>query len=86
MRQRDDIDTVLRSTYGFLREHGHVTSKGLAYFRWKRTLGPGPVTTFVAGPDGVVRCDRAWLLAELRLIMLRQGLPLAFVARFDRAV
>lgn len=83
----DELDGLLRSAYGHIRRRGSVVMRGEAFFRWKRTLGPGQVTTFYAASDGSVwRNDRAALLAELRIIMLRRGLPVDFVALFDRTV
>ena len=80
----DDLDS-LRRTYRFLRRQPNAILRGQAYMLWKRgPLGERP-TTFVAGPNGVLwRNDRAALLADMKILMLRAGYPIAHVAKFDR--
>lgn len=81
-----DMDTTLRAAYRAIRRHGSTVRKGQAYFLWRRYFGDRP-TTFYAASDGTVwRNDKASLLAELRLLMLRQGMPVGFVGRFDRSL
>lgn len=81
-----DVDDTLREAYTYIRRRGSVVMRGQAFYLWNRVFGPRP-TTFYASSDGTVwRNDKAALLAELRLLMLRRGLPVGFVARFDRPV
>ena len=81
-----EMDTTLRAAYAAVRQHGSPVKKGQAFYLWRRFFGDHP-TTFFAAPDGTVwRSDKATLLAELRLLMLRQGMPVGFVGRFDRSL
>lgn len=76
-----DRDLTIRRTYKALRAHGSTVIQGQAWLLMRRAQGP---RRFVAGPAGTVRSDdRAALLAELRLLALRQ-FPATFVANFDR--
>lgn len=86
MRRIDDVDSLLRLTYGFIRKHGSSTNRARAYYAWRRTLGPGKRTSFVAAADGTVWMnDRVALLAELRAIILRD-FAVEVVRVFDRKV
>ena len=81
-----DMVSTLRAAYRAVRQHGTPARKALAYYAWRRLDGPRP-TTFLVASDGTAwRYDRASLLAELRLLMLQQGMPVGFVARFDRSL
>jgi hypothetical protein len=77
-----DLDETIYRAYRLLRRHGSVVTAALAWSVYRRAQGP---RKFVAGPNGVLRTDdKVALLAELRLIALRQ-FPAAFVAaKFDR--
>lgn len=78
-----DLNDTLRAAYQAVRRHGSAVRKAHAYYLWRRL----DTTSFVVASDGTVtRFDRVALLAELRIMMLRQGMPLGFVARFDRAL
>jgi hypothetical protein len=86
VRRVDDLDSLLRVTYGYIRRHGSTVARGRAYFLWKHALGKRP-TTFIASTNGVLwRNDRVALLAELRLVILRENLPVECVMAFNRHV
>lgn len=81
-----DVDETLHSLYSYIRSQATTTNKGLAYVAWQRVMGKRP-TSFVVNSAGEAwRADKVSLLADLRTILLRQGYPVAFVARWDRAV
>lgn len=87
MRRQQELDDLgcLRSLYAYLRsQRGRPAYQGWAGLLWRRLHGPNP-TTFVVNTAG--ECwpfDRAALIAEYRLLLLEQDLPVAFVATFDR--
>jgi hypothetical protein len=81
----DDVQAV-RGLYSYLRSHVAVTNRGWANLLWRAWDTPNP-PTFLVGSNGEaihVPCARAALIAELRLVLLEQGFPLAFVAQWDR--
>ena len=81
----DDVD-VLRGLYRYLRQHRSPLMRGRAYRLWTR-WAPGNAASFIAAPDGDVIAlpsARAALIAEMRLVLLRSGYPVDFVARWDR--
>jgi len=81
----DDVDT-LRTLYRYLRQHRSPIMRGRAYRLFKR-WEDGNAATFIASPNGDVvalPCARAALIAELRLVLIRAGYPIDWMARFDR--
>jgi hypothetical protein len=72
---------ALRATYEALRVHGAAHTGGWAYLLWSR-VGR---TSFIVSADGeCVANDRVTLLAQFRTMLLRQGFPVEYVAKFDR--
>lgn len=82
-----DLDALIRSAYEWIRANGSMSMKGRAYFAWARRSGEHgvrPTTFFVNSIGEVYPNSRTALLADLRLLMLERGLPVAFLATFDR--
>lgn len=79
----DDLH-AMRGLYSYLRRHPSVIVRGQAYMAWQSANGPRAATFLVASDGTVWRNGRASLIANLRTIALRAGLPVAFVARWDR--
>jgi hypothetical protein len=53
----------------------------MAYLLWSNSGS----TTYVVTPDGTcLPNDRATLIANLRLLLLRADFPVEYVARYDR--
>lgn len=81
----DGLD-VQRGLYRYLRQHKSPLMRGRAYRLWTR-WAEGKAASFMAAPNGDVIAlpsARAALLAEMRLVLLRAGYPVDFVARWDR--
>jgi hypothetical protein len=81
----DDVD-VLRALYRYLRRHPSMLMRGRAYRLWQR-WSEGNAASFIAAPNGDVVAlpsRRAALIAEYRILLLRAGYPVDWVARFDR--
>jgi hypothetical protein len=82
-----DRDALIRSAYEWIRRHGDMSMKGRAYFVWARRSGEHgvrPTTFFVNSIGEAYPNSQHALLADLRLLMLERGLPVAFLATFDR--
>lgn len=88
MKRKDELDDVKceRALYEYLRSHMCVSHRGWATLLWERWHSARRAT-FIVSPKGEaihLPSPRAALIAELRLVLLRQGYPLGFVALFDR--
>ena len=84
-RINDDV-AVMRGLYRYLRRHPSPLMRGRAYRVWTRWSDEN-AASFIAAPDGGVIAlpsSRAAKIAEMRLLLLRAGYPVDFVARFDR--
>lgn len=76
----NDLDATIYRAYRFLRRSGNVVLAGQAWMLYRKSKR----TTFMVASDGTAwRYNRAALLADLRLLMLRTY-PVGFVAKFDR--
>ena len=85
MHKTDDID-VMRGMYRYLRQHKSPLMRGRAYRLWTRWSEEN-AGSFIAAPDGSVIAlpsARAALIAEMRILFLRAGYPVEWVARWDR--
>lgn len=72
---------ALRGLYDALRSHRAPGTCGMAYVLWSRSQR----TSFVVSRDGTcVPNTRATLIAQFRTMLLHQGFPVEYVAKFDR--
>lgn len=73
---------ALRGLYRALRTHGAPQTSGWAYVLWSRSQR----SSFLVSPDGTcVPDNRATLIAQFRTMLLDQGFPVEYVAKFDRS-
>lgn len=76
----DDLQAA-RGLYAALRRKRTASTAGMAYLLWSNSGS----TTYVVTPDGTcLPNDRATLIANLRLLLLRADFPVEYVARYDR--
>ena len=76
----DDLQAA-RGLYAALRRKGTATTAGMAYLLWSSQER----TSYIVCPDGTcLPRDRATLIAQLRILLLRAEFPVEYVARYDR--
>lgn len=88
MKRKDEFDGVKceRALYEWLRTHRSQGNRGWSYWLWRRWHRPER-TTFIVDSKGEalhLPSRRAALIAEYRIFLLQQDLPVGFVASFDR--
>lgn len=80
MKEMDDL-RVVRSLYAYCRRHPTPYVRSMARVLYER----GDRTTFIVNGRGeALPYGRPGLIADLRILLIRAGLPVGFVARWDR--